>query len=180
MIALVTQNGRIYVDVSGLPDEEWIPTAGDRFVSVDRAASFRAIRNANGDVEVIEWTSNNATRRIPRIGPLFPTSSSASDPDPAFTANIMAVLGQFAQGDTAVTKSKLLTEGARKVFNVANPTTGNVSALTFVLAQDVAGRGIERHGHPIARVMHYRMRTPQGERLLLVHLDANGLVADYD
>ena len=40
--------------------------------------------------------------------------------------------------------------------------------------------GIERLGHAIQRVLHYRMETDRGPRWLLVHVDANGFVADFD
>jgi hypothetical protein len=179
MATFIVQNGRIYTDVSGLPDEEWVPAAGDRFVSTDRPASFRLVRNAAGAVEGLELTSNDQTRKVPRVGPLF-TTSAAPDPDAAFTAGVKTVLGQFAEGGTAVTESKLLTAGARGVFGRPNPSTRNVRGLRFVHVEDVSGRGIERHGHAIARVLHYRLDTTDGERLLLVHVDADGLIGDYD
>ncbi len=179
MMTLIAEHGRLYTGVNALPDEEFIPTADGRFVSVDRAASFKLVRNAAGEVEALEWMQNNATRRILRIGPLF-TASSASDPDPAFTQNIRTALAQMGEGGAAVTGSKLLTEGARKVFGQANPGLRNVQSISFVHAQDVGGRGLERHGHAITRVLQYRLATPDGEQLLLVHVDANGLVGDYD
>ena len=180
MITLIPHNGRISIDVNGLPDEEFVPVADGRFVSVDNPSSFKLVRNASGEVEALEWTNSSGTRKIPRIGPLFGRPMVGRDPDPTLTTNIMTVLQLFVQGGQPVKDSPLLTPGARNVFSNANPATRDVSSLTFVTAQDVTGRGIERHGYPIARVVHYRMATTGGERLLLVHLDANGLVADYD
>jgi CubicO group peptidase (beta-lactamase class C family) len=179
MGAFTVANGRIQADVSGLPDEEWIPTADGRFVSADRAAFFRPVRNAAGVVEAIEWTANNNTRKIPRVGPLVATLS-ATDPDPAFTNNLKTVLEQLAQGNVAVTESKLITDGARKAFIRPNSGMANVQQLRFVHGENVTGRGIERHGHPILHVLHYRMNTADGEKLLLVHVAAHGLVGDYD
>jgi hypothetical protein len=118
-------------------------------------------------------------RRIPRIGPLF-TTSTPPDPDAALTAHVLNALGELARGHEAVSGSTNLTPGARKVFTAANPQLRGVSALTFAHAQDVSGRGIVRHEHPIAMVRQYRMATPQGERLLIVHFDASGLIGDYD
>jgi CubicO group peptidase (beta-lactamase class C family) len=178
MLTLITDNGRVYTDVSGLPDEEFIPTVDQRFVSRDRAVSFKLVRNAGGEIDALDWTQNNATRRVPRIGPLF--GAAMADPDPAFTQNIRAALQQMAEGGAAVTDSKLLTEGARRVYIMAAAPLRDVKGLELALIQNVSGRGIERHGHAIARVHHYRMNTPQGVRLLLVHTDPNGLVADYD
>ena len=179
MLTLIADNGRIFTDVSGLPDEEFAPTADQRFVSRDRAAFFRLTTNARGEVEALEWTQNGATRRIPRLGPLFPPVASA-DPDAALTQNVVTVLQQMSEGGAAVSDSKLMTEGARKVFSAANPSLKNVQRLEHVLTENVSGRNVERHGHAIARVVHYRMSTPGGARLLLIHADANGMFADYD
>jgi hypothetical protein len=78
-------------------------------------------------------------------------------------------------------ESPLLVAGARKEFsNVAINSLQGVRAITFLHESNVAGRGIERLGHPIQRVLHYRMDTERGQRWLLVHVDANGLVADFD
>jgi CubicO group peptidase (beta-lactamase class C family) len=179
MMVFTPKDGRIYVDVSGLPDEEFVPTAEDRFVSTERAVSFKPIRDAHGEVEVLEWHANNNVRRIPRIGPLFTTSAPA-DTDAALTARVLSALGELARGNEAVSASTILTAGAQKVFTAANPQLRDISKLTFAHVQNVAGRGIERHGHAIATVRQYRMTTPQGERMIIVHFDAGGLVADYD
>jgi CubicO group peptidase (beta-lactamase class C family) len=180
MMTLFAHNGRLYTDLNGLADEEFVPVARDQFRSTERDASFRAVKNATGEVDAIDWTQPNVARRIPRIGPLFPAASSAADPDPTFTRNLMTVLQQLAEGGQAVTGSTLLTAGARKDFGRPNPEMRDVRALTFVLAQDVAGRGIERHGHAVTRVVHYRVAAPHGPGLLLVHVDPSGLITDYD
>ena len=179
MMTLIAEHGSIYTDVSGLPDEEFVPASDGRFVSRDRAVSFKLLANAAGEVEAIEWSQNNATRRVPRIGPLF-GNTTVADPDPAFTQKVTTALQELSVGGAAVTESRLLTEGARKVFDGANTLFNNVEGLAFVHVQDVKGRGIERHGHPIARVVQYRMNTPGQVRLLIVHVDENDMIADYD
>ncbi|HEY0809853.1 MAG TPA: serine hydrolase domain-containing protein, partial [Longimicrobiales bacterium] len=115
MMTLLAKDGRIYIDVSGLPDEAFVPAANDRFVSSERPASFKLLRNASGEVEGLEWTANNNTRKIPRIGPLF-SSAKSSDPEPPLTATVLTALGQFADGAAAVSTSTLLTPGARNAF----------------------------------------------------------------
>ena len=42
------------------------------------------------------------------------------------------------------------------------------------------GRGIERHGGPVAKVLLYRMETAGGNRWLLVHVTGDNLITDYD
>ena len=182
MITLGVQNGRIYTYVDGSPDEEFVPTSDGRFVSTEHAVSFKLSRNAMGEVEGIDWTYlTEKTRRIPRIGPLFSTiPSNNDDPDPTYTRNVLTVVHTLASGKGAA-ESLLLTAGARKEFsNVAINSLQGVRAITFLYENNVAGRGIERLGYPIQRVLHYRMDTERGQRWLLVHVDADGLVADFD
>jgi hypothetical protein len=179
MITLIPAQGRLFVDVNGLPDEELIAGKDGRFVSAERPLSFRLLRAASGEVEALELTQGGAVRRIPRIGPLFP-ERTPSDPDPALTSKLSSALQAFAAGGAAVTESPLLTAGARGALARPVAELRDARALTFAAAQDVTGRGIERHGHAIARVLHYRVDTPAGVRLVLIHLDPAGLVADYD
>lgn len=180
MLTLFVQDGVLFTDVNGLRDEDWIPTADGRLMSTDRAVSFRPVRDTRGAITGVAWTSpNGTTRQIPRIGPLF-TVSAGRDPDPRFTARFDSARVHLATGGAAVTGSPLLTEGARAVFTRPTMDFANVSARQFVISEDVRGRGIERHGHAIVRVAHYRLQTAGGERLVIVHVDADGRVADFD
>jgi hypothetical protein len=179
MVALVAKDGRVFFDVNGLPDEAFVIAKDGRLVSTERPVSFRPVRGANGEIEALELIQGSATRRIPRIGPLF-SDHAAADPDPELTRKLKGVLDAFAAGGEAVTSSQLLTAGARTNLARAIPDLKGARSITFAGAQDVTGRGIERHGHKIARVLHYRVETPAGVKLVLVHLDPDGLVADYD
>ena len=87
----------------------------------------------------------------------------------------------LAAGGKGTAESPFLTAGARKEFSpVAINSLQGVRAVAFLHESNVAGRGIERLGHPIQRVLHYRMDTQRGQRWLLVHVAPNGLVADFD
>jgi len=46
--------------------------------------------------------------------------------------------------------------------------------------ENVAGRGIRRHGSDVARVRYYAVRLRAGPRYVLAHLTADGTVADFD
>jgi len=74
-----------------------------------------------------------------------------------------------------------LSAGAREDLT-AQPVDdlAGVGNLTFVAAQDVAGRRIERHGGAVAKVLLYKTDTPRGSRYLMVHVTADGLITDYD
>jgi hypothetical protein len=182
MMALGAQNGRLYTDADGLPDEEFVPTADGRFASSERAVSFTVSRNSSGEVEGLDWTdSTGNTRRLLRIGPVFSMlPSRTEDPDPAFTRTVLTVVQTLSDGKETA-RSPLLTAGARKEFsNVPIGSLQGVRGVTFLHESNVAGRGIERLGSPIHRVLHYRLDTERAPRWLLVHVDAEGLVADFD
>ena len=53
-------------------------------------------------------------------------------------------------------------------------------SVVFLAEQDVAGRKIERHKGEVSRILHYRLVTDKGDRFLLVHMTADGLITDYD
>ena len=93
---------------------------------------------------------------------------------------MLTVVHALAEGGKRTAESALLTPAARKQFAEPVAVLKGVRALAFMHESDVAGRGIERLGHPIQRVLHYRMDMEHGHRWLLVHVDPNGLVADYD
>jgi CubicO group peptidase (beta-lactamase class C family) len=180
MMALGEKDGRLYTYLDGLPDEEFVYAADGRFVSTEGAVSFKPARNAGGDVDAIEWVRPNATvRRIPRIGPLFSAIRESPDPDPELTANVFTAVQALAGGHSSA-NWHLLTVGARREFTAAVSSLQGARRLRFLYGANVEGRGIERLGHPIQRVLHYSLETERGRRWLLIHLDPDGLIADFD
>ena len=180
MMALGEKDGHLYTYVDGLPDEEFVYASDGRFVSTERAASFKPVRNPRGDVDALDWIrSNTATRRIPRIGPLFSAIRESPDPDPELTANVFTAVQKLASGNSTA-NWHLLTVGARREFTAPVSSLQGARGLRFLYGANVEGRGIERLGHSIQRVLHYSLETERGRRWLLIHLDPDGLVADFD
>jgi hypothetical protein len=176
-----TSERRLFTDVNGLPDEEFLFMEYDRFGSSQRNVSFRVARNTTGEVVGLTWSSDGKERPVPRIGPLFGAIKQTSDPDPAITRSVEAAVRALAQGGAAVSSLQQVTAGART--NLAGRPVrefADVRGVTYLSEQDVAGRQIERHGGAVARVLFYRVDTPQGNRWLLVHLTADKLITDYD
>ena len=61
-----------------------------------------------------------------------------------------------------------------------SPARG-LQSLQYVGAQNIEGRGIERHGSSVAKVLYYyRMVTATGTTMLLVYLTGNGDITDVD
>jgi CubicO group peptidase (beta-lactamase class C family) len=180
MVTLTARGDSLFTDVNGLPDEEFVFLGDDRFGSTDRNVSFRIARNASGDVIGLAWSGNGQDRPVPRIGPLFATIAPTADPAPAFTRAVNAAVRALAKG-TPASDLQLLAPGARANF-AGRPIRdfAGVGTLTYMSAQDVTGRRIERHGGTVARVVFYRMGTEQGDRWLLIHVTSDNLIADYD
>ena len=185
MLTLAVHEGRLFTDVNGLPDEEFLFMGDDRFGSSQRGVSFRIARGSAGEVVGLTWSSSGKERPVPRIGPLLasiPASiDSVKDPDPSFTLTVTEAVKAFAEGGAAVSNLKALTPGARS--NLAGAPVrefAGVRAVTFVGSQDVTGRRIERHGGAVVKVLFYRLERAQGNRWLLVHVTADNLITDYD
>lgn len=168
--------------VNGLPDEEFLALDDARFGSTERQARIAFDSGSGGVITAALWTDGNAgePRPMPRVAPLLGPRRPTADADPALTRRIEAALEALQRGGAALAKDPDVTPGAKEVFRGGSGATLVLSALTYLGETDVAGRGIHRHGHDVARVRCYRTTTPAGERTLLVHLTAEGLVADYD
>ena len=138
------------------------------------------VHDASGEVTGLSWTANGTTRVVPRIGPLFPGITQQHNEDVALTRRVEAVLRALGQGGDVMKTVPGITEGARRDFSRPWPPSTTLKTLSFVAAQDVAGRGIERHDGKVARILYYRMTNADGERRLLVHLTADGKVTDVD
>lgn len=182
MLTLAVRGNRLFTDVDGLPDDEFLFMGGDRFGSANRNVSFRIARNASGEVVGLNWSANNGKERpIPRIGPLLASIKPVADPNPSFTKTVETAVRAFAQGDAAVRALQQLTPGARTDLG-AGPARAlaGVRGLAYLAAQDVSGRGIERHGGAVSRVLFYRMETGRGRRWLMVHVTSDNLITDYD
>ena len=82
----------------------------------------------------------------------------------------------------------MLTQGLRNwCISLVNPDDytsfpafRSIRAVTFLHANQVTGRGIERLGDPVDRILHYRIETDRGDRWLLLYIAASGLIADWD
>jgi hypothetical protein len=165
-----------------MPNEEFVPTGVDQFASTDRDSRIAFARDAAGSVTGLTWTRGAQTRTIPRIGPLVSQLGRQMDPDPAFTAKVDATLRLMARGGAPVASAPALTAGARRDFSRGSPwpAVEGYRSVAFIGTQSVAGRGIERHGHPVDRVAYYRLTTAAGERGLMIFVAPDGLITDFD
>jgi hypothetical protein len=93
---------------------------------------------------------------------------------------VAALIEALGKGGAAVDDAAGLTAGAKTELRGGARALAGIASLGYLGEELVAGRGLHRHGHDVARVRYYRVTTGVGPRYLLVHLTAEGLVTDYD
>jgi CubicO group peptidase (beta-lactamase class C family) len=167
--------------VDGLPDEAFLAADSTRFGSDERQVWLTFPPAGAVDQVVGRSGSEPRERAMPRIAPLPSAVTPAPDPDPALTGRIGSALKALRQGGAALADAPGFTAGAKRDFRggVGSMLDGT-EALSYVGDEDVAGRGLRRHGGDVARVRYYRFTAGAGQRYLFVHLTAGGLVTDYD
>ena len=174
------KSGLLLDDGGGL-NNEFMPLSDTRFIVEEADWGFNVSRNVQGDVPSALLRLGKDEMVVQRIGPLARTVTPRSDPDMALTEKIETVLKAFAQGGQAVQNAPQLAPQARKDYS-SGPTwelTG-MQSIAYLSTQDVATKGIERHGARVSRVLYYKLLTNREVRFVLVYLTTDGLVTDQD
>lgn len=181
MATLVPQGGKLVSLTDGLPDRIFVPTGEWQVTSEDQTRRFTFVRNGSGEIVGFSRTINGQERTAPRIGPLLKDVKPARDPDPARTQRIEGALRALAEGGTAVGQSAVISESARADFaGRGQDALRGFASLTYLIAEDVSGRAIERHGGTVATVLSYRLNESRNGAFVLVYLTSDGQVTDYD
>lgn len=175
------QGGRLRSISDGLPDEVFVPVGPQRFHSTSRNCELAFAVDAQGEVTDVVVTTKDKANTAPRIGPLMHTVKARTDPNPARTRNIQAVLADIARGGSALANSAFATAGIKRNFGTqAVGELAHAKSLTFLHEQPVAGRAIERHDSKVDSILAFRASGIQPARTLLVYLTADALFADFD
>jgi CubicO group peptidase (beta-lactamase class C family) len=181
MTTLVPQGGKLVSLVDGLPDRIFVPTGEWQVTSEDQSRRFTFVRNDAGEITGFSRSINGQDRIAPRIGPLLKDVRPARDPDPARTARIDSVVRAMAQGGPAVEQSPMIAGTAKADFaGRAQDVLKGFAGITWLMSEDVSGRGIERHGGTVATVLSYRLNDSKNGAFVLVYLTGDGQVTDYD
>jgi hypothetical protein len=115
------------------------------------------------------------------VAPLPSSLQPTADPDAALTTRIKSALAALGQGGEALSAARDITPGAKNDFSGGTGADlAGAATMAYLGQEDVAGRGIRRHGGEVARVRLYKLQTPSGSRYLLVHLTSDGSVTDID
>ena len=167
--------------VDGRPAENLLAIDSARFGSSDRPFRIAFATDARGAITVTWAAGEPRERSVPRVAPLPSEVRPRPDPDPALAARISTALAALRDGGAALAGAADVTPGAKNDFGRGrNSALDDFAGATYLGEEDVTGRGIRRHGGEVARVRLYRMRTPNGERYLMVHVTPAGMVTDYD
>jgi len=182
MITLAANDSGLASLVGGFPDEIFLSVANDSFASTGTKVRFSITRDSEGRPKGLTWQENGTERQVARVGPLFKTLTGQADPDPALTTRILAALKALAEGGPALAQATDLTEGARKDFGAAGPwqALNGARSLSYMGLETVRGRGLERHGGQVDRVLFYSIVTDGGQHHIMVHLTADGVITDFD
>jgi len=175
------RDGQLLSIFDGLPDEVFVPVDTHSFHSTSRNCALSFVVDAQGDVTKVVVTTKGQSSNAPRIGPLMRTLKAHTDPNPARTKGLQALLADAAHGGGAFSNSAFATTGIKNYFGT-HPIEefAHIKSLTFLHEQAVIGREIERHGSKVGSVLAFKVAGIKPTRTLLVYLTADGLFTDYD
>ena len=183
MVTLVPNPGGtgLMTLTDGLPQEDFLALDSATFGSNDRNLRIGFTRRAAGSGYDLTWRLGQPNvSTAPRVAPLPSSARPTKDPDPALHQRIVTALKAMLRGGDALATAPV-PERTRQVYRQGFEGVDGVEAMTYLGEEDVNGRGLHRHGSDLARVRYYRLAPKDGrERYLLVHLTAEGLVADLD
>jgi CubicO group peptidase (beta-lactamase class C family) len=180
LLTIASREGQLVSLADGLPDRAFVATGPNQVTSDDRERQFTFVVTRGGQVSGFRRMVDGADLFAPRVGPMLADRRPRPDPDPAMTSYADSVLRALSKGGQAVAESRMPATSRETLGGEPSPVLAGFAGIDWLLDEDVTGRGIERHGSRIARVRHYRLRTPASEPFVLVHLTAEGAVADYD
>jgi hypothetical protein len=181
LLKVFHEKDALVLDDGGRLTNEFLPLSDTRFVAADADRGFTIVRSPKGVVEMMTLRLGSDEMQVQRIGPLFSSLKPQTDGDAALIRKVEAVLKALAEGGRAVERVANLAPQARKDYSHGSvPEYDGIESISLIGAQDVAGRGIERHGAKVSRVLYLKIRTEKASRNALVYLTEDDLVTDED
>jgi hypothetical protein len=181
MLTITDQKGKLAGHLPGGVPEDYLVLSATSFWDAEDGVQFTVIKNARGEVTGLRLQNDEGwDHTAPRIGPLFHSLTPTPDPDPTLTRKIERVLKAMAQGRKAVEESQDIAPGRKKNFPSLDTKFIGLRSLSFIAAEDVSARNIERHDAKVSRILYYRLVIDKVKSYVLVFLTADGLVTDTD
>jgi CubicO group peptidase (beta-lactamase class C family) len=109
----------------------------------------------------------------------------AADPDPATTAAMRGVLEAWGNGSVSPRMAKGLrgthagTAREKRQRERTAKLLAKAKGFWYLAADDVAGKGIERRGEAVSRILYYGLEAEDADVRLRFFLNAQGEVADF-
>ena len=176
-VTLVADDGWLFTNVDGRPDEQFVPVGENVFLSGERDMRLTFNRDPSGGVVSVTLAGGASPITAPRLGSLF-GSVGPGDLDPAAIAAGDSVLRALAT--TGLTPRSRVTAGARDAFGAQRwSVVAGLREVRFAGSTTVAG-DVTRHGARVVRVGYYRVDTPAGAKQIVVYFTDDGLVTDVD
>ncbi|MDV6329988.1 serine hydrolase domain-containing protein [Asticcacaulis sp. 201] len=161
--------------------DDYVPVSTTAFWQAEEGIQLTVVKTPAGEVTgLVVRQDDGSERTIPRIGPLFDALKLQPDPDPKRSQRIEAALIAIVQGGKAVADDPGIAPGMKTDSGAGTADFAGMRACTFLAEENVVGRGIERHGAEVSRVLYYRMNMDKLTGNLLVYVTADGLLTDYD
>jgi CubicO group peptidase (beta-lactamase class C family) len=181
MLTLTPRNGVLLAQLPVGEADDYIPVSTTSFWMTEEGILLTVVNNSVGEVTgLVVRQDDGSERTIPRVGPLFDSLKPQPDSDQERSRRVEDALMAMEQGGKAVEENVSIAPSAKKDFGPGSTDFVGFRSLAFVAEEDVAGRGIDRHGAKVSHVLYYRLVTDKQTRNLLVYLTAEGLVTDYD
>jgi predicted metalloprotease with PDZ domain len=182
MLLITCDEQRLLAGFEDHEGSELTPVAPDTFFYTQRNAQIVFLRDLHGEITGILWRENGHDRRVPRIGPLIHSLHPEADPYPALTRRVRGALVALSEGVRLDAKTPGLAPGAWKDYASSGPVHGlaGIRSLDYIASQNVAGRGIERHGGVVSQITYYKLVTNKRSEYLMIYLTTDGLVTDFD
>jgi predicted metalloprotease with PDZ domain len=181
MLQVTSDGHRLLASFEDHEGSELTPVSLENFFYAERNAQIVFLRDEHGEVTAILWKENGQVRKVPRIGPFIHSLHPEADPNPSLTERVRGVLVALSEGVRLDANTPGLAPGAWKDYASSGPVHGlvGIRSLDYIASQDVAARGIERHGGVVSRILYYKLTTKRSE-YLMVYLTADSLVTDFD
>jgi CubicO group peptidase (beta-lactamase class C family) len=177
LFTVVARGGKLYTVSDGLLDDELVASGPSTFSIGGGAMTMTFADGATG----FSWRRGDRNGTAPRVGPLAEGLAVRADPDPGTTARVVAAMRRIAAHEKDATADASLSPGLVRDLGAGNfPGLAHLGGLVFLDAQDVSGRGIERHDGRVSRVLTYALEPAARPRFLVVYLTADSVVTDFD
>jgi D-alanyl-D-alanine carboxypeptidase len=180
MLALVPTPRGFSARLGGGSPVEYLATADGRFWNEEDGTSIVPVKDGSGIVTGIQVIGADGNRRlVARVAPAFAGAMPIDDRDRKRMETIKSGLIAMENGGVAVQDSAAIAPGRKRDFTRPGDF-GGLRSLQLLHEGAVQGRGISRHGEPVANVLTYRIQGELHDTDLLVFLTPTGLIADTD